>query len=355
MKLSYLIALLILSSPAARSAIVDPEQIKPIDEIPSLKCAANEESTSWYLSPLPTNVASPKPTDIHKDIQSITAPQYDSKAGLYNGLRLDGCADAQTNVKLKRVLYGDFIIYELASTDTSITPSTLLGEDLANMDYSKFNIRVTNKSDDIDLQILGVNKNSVAIVKNLSRGRVSGEAYVGVLEVGNPFTGSTGPCKAGTHLEKGSQEFSTVKLDYETCTAAGTSGTNPYTLIGLTITDSSSSVPVGLRGVPQKFEQTAIFAIDLSGSGEPPNTISERVRYRVIHHNACDSMVIDAPRLNATYALTSTPITRSCGAPISGAEAQGILQDDFTLIRIDYNGQKGTPFKANFRHYFNAK
>lgn len=344
-------ALLGLSLPAW-SQLVNPEDVKP------LVCGQGEQAMSFHLKALAPTITV-NPSDIDPAISVVKAPSYD---GIFYGVSLDACLNAQSQLELKRIVYGRSVVYELLAKDSRFTVQGFDLDSLAN-NYSQLKITATNKNSGVDIEIRGLSKDTVALLKFNDSKELVYDAFVGTLFDGNPFIiKNSGPCPSGVALEQGTITFEQVKLDYEICRFSGTSGTRPYSLESLSVTDSSTNVDATLREKPQVFIKKDISNVEANSLGERAKSIQHPVRYRLNHHNACDSLVIDVPALSAFYTLTSVPVASGCGAPLMGAEPYPVdaknnplKQDARAIGRIDYKGKRGKPFEAPFRHHFGVK
>ncbi len=153
---------------------------------------------------------------------------------------------------------------------------------------------------------------------------------VGSLSFGAPETTS---CQA--HEISGHQEFvlESATFSAELCTFLGGGETLGYRFLSLTVKDQNPALAT---------------PIDVKLDGDQ---LAAAFKYKVNHHNACDSFLLTLPQ--ATYTATSGP-NAGCGSVVQGAISR--TYDDNrrnTLYQITY-GQTSTGIKelANKRHYF---
>ncbi|MGE0171917.1 MAG: hypothetical protein AB7T49_03995 [Oligoflexales bacterium] len=118
------------------------------------------------------------------------------------------------------------------------------------------------------------------------------EVVKGTLEQADPF--STAICKAGEEYKKSQFKIQDAQFDLEYCYYKSTTGTATYDVVKMSVTDNHPSVPAEKKSV--------VF----DGSDK----VKEVAKYKIRHHNECDSMYINLG--NREFAFTAPTFLETC-------------------------------------------
>ena len=232
------------------------------------------------------------------------------------GLRLDGCFDGETFDLLRVVIKYDSMTLLRALSKDGARVWRVKGLDQALLgDVSKLLIDVGIPDEWDETEVNGtrirgvVDGPSSAVItingKYSASGRYESTASMGLigdLQLGDVLGSSI------CHGQLGSKAAATWTMDTATfvaelCTGLGGGITTSYEFQKITVTDTSPEVPEALRGKAIELDKQALAPV---------------LRMKFLHHNGCDSFVLNVPQLDSTYAMTAS-IRAGCGKAIEGA------------------------------------
>ena len=270
------------------------------------------------------------------------------------GLRLDGCFNGET-----------FDLQRVVIKHVSMTPVRALSKDVARVwkvkgldqalfgDVSKLLIDVGIPDEWDESEVSGtrirgvVDGQSSAVItingKYSANGRYEATASMGLigdLQLGDVLGSST--CQ-GHFSSKATATWTmdTASFTAELCTGLGGGITTSYEFQKITVTDTSPEVPSAFRGKAIELDKEALAPI---------------LRMKFLHHNGCDSFVLNVPQLDSTYAMTAS-VRAGCGKSIEGApqrtwDWEKPDPDSDKMLYTIMRGTKPGPVKAQQPGHF---
>lgn len=310
--------------------------------LPAIVCPDRGPGFFFSLKNLPQNAnVSEISKKIPGGISTIIAPGN----GLH--LRLDVCHISETQFLLKRVLYVAHSfspIIALSESDSTFHKNEGLSEAILSGDYSQFYLLIEDKTNlGSGIVARGINESfgSYLAVTDVQiytpdRWQITNiRAMAGRLELKDSF--AQGKCQGGQSEIIYRFQMDTADFEYEVCTFLGGGETTGYDIKKVTVKDSSKLIPVALRNSP----------IILEG-----NDLSNALKYKWNHHNACDSFVLKVAKTSATYAATSAPMA-GCGTSVEGAPKRDFdEQSKLAKYQIHYGSKTEGIKLLKIAHYF---
>lgn len=309
--------------------------------VPTLACPVGQEAVFFGLAPLAGDL--PKASELRFPGGTLQTPikSPDGK----NNMRLDLCLDSTTgDASLQRIVYrdnGGGIRIAPVREDSQIAGLT---DSLFAQDVSALSVILTYKwfsFGDWGMILHGTPHATLGPIVAFSFVTVPTPAgtplfpgmndriLVGTLEYGSPFR--DGICQGVGQYEQAHHRFGDIQLNVGLCIQSDVMGVNTrYTIVDVTVIDSSITAPESIRGLPQI----------LNGP-----VLQESLRGPVVnHHNDCDNFAVSLP--HGIYGVTSRWGTGYCDTIVDGAPSRSPAEDQPDTVKLLVSPALGRPFEV---------